>query len=179
MFKKLTILLLALVVSSPAEILYSNGADPGDASWQVNFGMSVNNSFTLETRATITGIDFSVWAVNDLNTPQTARWFITTEPFGGTVIAQGEGFLGLVRGCRHNRRGLCQWEMEIYVPRLQIEAGTYYLQIVDVQTKYNTQAFWGQSSGPSTASTRLNGYSHRLAQSIPSESFQVIGNSGQ
>jgi hypothetical protein len=172
--KGLLLMLLAVGVSR-ADVLYSNGPDPGVYSWQINFGYAVTDSFVLDRPAHIDQITLSIWDVDDLNNPMSAEWKITTEPLGGRVVASGDSFLGLVQSCQVNRSMFCQWEMAIYI-NANLPAGTYWLQVDHVQTKFDTDAFWGQSSGPSRAYLYSGPNSSSSAvRAIPSESFQVLG----
>jgi hypothetical protein len=158
-----------------AQILYNNGSDPGVYSWQINFGYAVTNSFVLTNQAHVDHITVSVWDVDDQNTPMAAEWKITTAPFGGRTIASGSSFLGLIEGCQQNRHLFCQWEMAIHI-NADLPAGTYWLQIQNMQTNYHTDAFWGQSGGQSRAYIYAGeNPSGAVLREIPSESFQVLG----
>jgi len=172
--RSLFVLLFAVGIAR-ADILYSNGVDPGLYSWQINFGYAVTDSFVLRQSAHVDKITLSIWDVDDLNNPLTAGWKITTQPFGGQVVASGESVLGLVQSCQENRSHFCRWEMAISV-NVDLPAGTYWLQVDDVQTRFNTDAFWGQSGGPSRAFLYSGPNSADSAiRAIPSESFQVVG----
>src|ERR1700761_2202640 len=111
MNKILSSLLVAAFAATTAHagVLYNNGADAGENSWQVNFGHSVTNSFVLGTAAQVEQINLSIWDVDDLNDPISAAWKITTQPFGGEVVASGNTFLGLVEPCQQNREMFCVW----------------------------------------------------------------------
>ena len=172
--RTLLLILLAAGVAR-AQVLYSNGTDPGTYSWQINFGYAVTDSFVLSGTSHVDQVVLSVWDVDDLNNPMTSSWKITTEPFGGQVVASGTSFLGLVQPCVQNRRLFCQWEMSINI-NATLPGGTYWLQVDNMQTKFGSDAFWGQSSGPSHAylSAGPNAASNAV-RAIPSESFQVLG----
>src|SRR5262249_48643480 len=95
--------LLFIVVglgAARAQILYDNGSDPGVYSWQINFGYSVTNSFVLARTAHVDQIAISIWDVDDQNNPIATDWKITTAPFGGSTVASGNSFLGLMNGCQ-------------------------------------------------------------------------------
>jgi hypothetical protein len=184
--KPLATALLLLSMCCPclgSEVLYNNGPDTGSiGAWPINFGRSVSNSFTLEQDSRITDVVFSIWSVDDLNHPLRAKWKITTEPFGGEVLASGESLLGL-ESYFHNRL-YTVWKMKIQGMNANLPAGTYYLEIYDVLMQFQTWAFWGESDGigctsrgcPSTAyfdPARSSGYG--MTQPIGSESFEIIG----
>lgn len=169
------LLILFAAGTARAQVLYSNGTDPGLYSWQINFGYAVTNSFVLSGPAHVDQVLLSIWDVDDLNNPMTSAWKMTTEPFGGQVVATGNSFLGLVQACQTNRRLYCQWEMSLYIDA-NLPAGTYWLQVDNVQTKFGTDAFWGQSGGPSRAFLSAGpNPSSTAVRDIPSESFQVMG----
>jgi len=172
-------LLLSMLVSpalvAHAQTLYNNGSDTGTYAWQINFGYSVTDSFVLNRPAQVDEIVLSIWDADDLNNPLSAGWEITTEPFGGRTVASGNSYLGLVQGCQPIQNQLCVWEMAIYV-NANLPAGTYWLQVDNVQTRFGSDAFWGQSNGPSRAYLYSGDNSSTVAiRAIPSESFQVLG----
>lgn len=177
--KRIAVILLVLLSFAglaSAEVLYSNGYDPGLASWKVNHGYAVTNSFVLQSSSQISDVAFSVWDVNDLNTPRLAQWSITTEPFGGTVVAHGSGFMGLISRCQETHTFMCQWEMELHINSVVLPAGTYWLQVDDLETKFVTWAFWGQSNaGVSQAYQKYGTRGDSQIEAIPSESFVVLG----
>ena len=179
-------LLLLLCASAFASdtIVYSNGPDPGDIGyWAINHGDAVTNSFTLSAPTTIHVIKFSVYDANDRNQPLTATWAITTQPFGGRVVAGGNN-APLVFYWRvfTNHFHFSQWEMGIVVD-ITLPAGTYWLQMQDVVTRWGTWAFWGETDGigcsplekcPSSAYF-WNALSSRNLQPVGSESFELWG----
>jgi len=182
-----SLLFLSICASSmEGQVLYSNGPDTGTiGAWPVNFGQSVSNSFTLEADSIVTDVVSSIWAADDRNPPQTAKWEITTEPFGGEVLASGGSILGLITYT--DGRLYTRWTMEIQNMNARLPCGTYYLQVYDVITAWRTWAFWGESNGigctspgcPSTAyfdPALANGYG--LTRPIGSEAFEIIGTAG-
>ncbi len=182
------IFLLALCGSfANAQVLYDNGPDPGTiGAWPINFGQAVADSFTLKADSTVTSAVLSIWTVDDRNPPQSAKWKITTEAFGGEVLASGESVLGLVS--YSSGRLYTVWTMKIQNMNARVSRGAYYLQIYDVLTQWRSWAYWGQNNGggctspgcPSTAvfdPALANAYS--LTQAIGSESFEIMGTPGE
>lgn len=179
--------LLICASSVEGQVLYNNGADNGTiGAWPINFGQSVSDSFALEGNSAVTSVVLSIWTVDDRNPPQTAKWKITTEPFGGEVLASGESILGLITYT--DGRLYTRWTMEIQNMNARILRGTYYLQVYDVLTAWRTWAFWGESDGigctslgcPSTAyfdPALANAYS--LTRPIGSEAFKILGTPGE
>ena len=179
-------LLLSLILAASAfftlpalsqEVLYSNGPDGDIGYYHINFGSAVTNSFVLSDTATISNVVLTIYDVDDRNAPQHLKWTITTEPFGGTV--KGSGFVGLAR---LEQPYLTQflffaWRMGFTIPDLALPRGTYYLQIQDVVTTWDTWAFWAQTSGGSSQA-----YYESIGQDgagtispVASETFYVLG----
>lgn len=165
-------------------IVYSNGPDPGNIGyWAINHGDAVTDSFTLRAPTTIHVIKFSIYDANDRNQPLTATWAITTQPFGGNVIAGGNNapLIFYWRGFA-NQFLFSQWEMGIMVD-ITLPPGTYWLQMQNVVTRWGTWAFWGETDGtgcsplencPSSAYFWDALTSHQV-QPVGSESFELWG----
>ena len=170
--------LLATSVSAQS-VLYDNGPDAQIGYSWVNFGAETTDSFFLPQDAVVTNFMLTIYAVDDRNVPKYLRWAITSEPFGGTVL--GSGFVGLSRlGDPYLTKFLFfGYKVGFQVPGLDLPTGVYYIQIQDVVTQWDTQAFWAESAGPS------NGYYSQVGPSedgrrtqpvqVLSESFSVIG----
>ncbi len=172
--------LLAMSIAIPAlsqTVLYNNGPDGDTGYYHVNFGAAVTNSFTLRTGASITAVNFTIYAVDDRNTPRLVKWSVTTEPFGGVV--KGEGFVTLSQlgNPYPTRFQLFAWPIGFSLPNLALPAGTYYLQIQDVVTRWDTFAFWAQSSGGSSQAyyQAIGGNGAGGISLVPSESFSILG----
>jgi hypothetical protein len=178
-------ILAMAVLGAPAAscqaTLYDNGPDGDIGYYHVNFGSAVANSFVLTQAATVTGAILTLYSVDDLNHPQHLKWTITTEPFGGDV--KGTGFVNLasLQGPYITKFLFFAWKEGIVIPNLSLPAGTYYLQVQDVVTEWDTWAFWAQSSGGIS-----QGYFQAVGQNgagtvsvVPSEAFSVQGESQQ
>src|SRR5664279_1542928 len=182
--KTATVVLAFLATCIPAfgqGVIYNNGPDTGTiGAWPINYGHRVSNSFRLDSDSTVTDVVLSIWDVNERNNPETAQWKITTAPFGGTTLYSGSGILGFL-GYFEGRLWVV-WSMKIQNMNAHLPRGTYYLEVYDVHTRWNTWAFWGENDGigctsvgcPSTGyygPTMPTGYE----MVIGSESFQVLG----
>jgi len=175
-----TILAISSIGSTPAfgqETLYNNGPDGDIGYFHVNFGSVVTDSFTLSEAATINNVVLTIYDVDDRNAPEHLKWTITTEPFGGTV--KGSGFVGLTKLQAPYLTSFLffAWKVGFAVPGLALPPGTYYLQIQDVVTTWDTWAFWAESANGSSA-----GYYEAIAQNgagnispVASETFSVTG----
>lgn len=171
---------LGIVFAMPAhgqETLYNNGPDTDVGYYHVNFGSVVANSFQLTQPAAITNVELTLYDVDDRNMPQYLKWTITTEPFGGTVIATGFTHLTELEPPYVTQFLFFAWKMGFSVPSLSLPAGTYYLQIQDVVTEWDSWAFWAETSGGSS-----QGYYEAIGPAgagtvspVPSETFLIMG----
>ena len=173
----LAIIALLAIPAIAQQTLYNNGSDGDDGYFHVNFGSAVTNSFQLSQAATITSVALTLYDVDDRNIPQHLKWTITTEPLGGEV--KGSGFVGLkkLQPPYLTRFLFFAWQMSFDVPNLELPPGTYYLQIQDVVTQWDTWAFWAQSAGGSS-----QGYYKAVGQNgagmispVASETFVISG----
>ena len=176
---RLSLALVALL-AAPAvaqQTLYNNGADGDVGYYAVNFGSAVTNSFELSQAATITNVVLTLYDVDDRNLPQHLKWTITTEPFGGEVKGSGFAELSRLQPPYLTKFLFFAWQMSFSVPHVALPPGTYYLQIQDVVTQWDTWAFWAQSAGGSS-----QGYYQAVGQNgagtispVASETFVISG----
>jgi hypothetical protein len=174
------ILAIAVLSATPAACqttLYNNGPDGDVGYYHVNFGSAVANSFVLTQPAMLTGVTLTLYSVDDSNHPQHLKWTITTEAFGGAVKGSGFVDLSLLGSAYLTKFLFYAWEEGFALPNLDLPAGTYYLQIQDVVTQWDTWAFWAQSSDGNS-----QGYYRAISQNgagtvslVPSETFSVLG----
>jgi hypothetical protein len=168
---------LAALPAVGQQILYDNGPDGNIGYYAVNFGAAVTNSLVLPTPATVSSVTLTLYDVDDRNAPQHLKWTVSTEPFGGTV--KGSGFSDLVEleNPYTTKFLFFAWKMSFAIPNLDLPAGTYYLQIQDVVTRWDTWAFWAQSGeGNSDAYYEAIGPNGAATIApVPSETFSVSG----
>jgi len=180
LFLMTTAMAVGSALSLPAlgqETLYNNGPDGENGYYHVNFGSVVTNSFTLSAPATLTSVTITLYTVDDRNPPLRLKWSITTEPFGGAVMGEGFENLELLQSPYLTDFLYFAWQMSIAVPNVSLPPGTYYLQIQDVVTRWDTFAFWAQSSGGNS-----QGYYQAIGKNgaggiseVASETFLVYG----
>ena len=175
-----TIGVLSISIALPAlsqQVLYNNGPDGDVGYYHVNFGAVVTNSFTLPQGATLSRATITIYDVDDGNNPLRVKWTITTEPFGGAVMGEGWVNLELLGSAYPTRFQFFAWPMGVPFSGLPLPAGTYYLQIQDVTTRFDTFAFWAQSSdGISQAYYEPVGQNGAGGVSqVPSEAFSILG----
>ena len=175
----LVISLLVCWLALPAAaqlILYSNGPDAGIGYSHVNFGASTTDSFALSRAATLTGAILTIYAVNDGNPPERLKWSITTQPFEQNTIASGFALLGLLNGPYITPFGYFAWEMKFQLPNVNLQPGTYWLQVQDVTTRFDTWSFWAESVGPSTAyHLEVGSSGYGTVTPVTSNSFALLG----
>ncbi len=165
----ITILLLVLV-ALPAMAqtdLYDNGAINGTVlGWTINFGFAVSDQFTLAGTSTVNEIQFGAWLFPG-DTLQSAEVSITSSEFGGTsYFDQTVSFTG--SGCFSNGGFNVCTETGSF-GGVNLNAGSYWLNLSNAATSLGDPAYWDQNSGPSLASESSVG-------TVPSESFTILGN---
>ncbi len=176
----LLVFLMPLIVAVPGwaqATLYNDGPDGNVGYYHVNFGSAVSNSFVLLQPATVTSATLTLYDVDDRNQPEHLKWKITTEPLGGTVLASGFAPLRSLQPPYVTQFLYFAWDLSFDIPSLNLPAGTYYLQIQDAVTRWDTWAFWAQSSdGSSQGYYEAVGPSgNAIVSPVPSESFAVLG----
>lgn len=168
---------LAAVPGWTQATLYDNGSDGNVGYYHVNFGAAVSNSFMLSQPATVTGVTLTLYDVDDRNQPEHLKWKITTEPLGGTVLASDYAPLISLQPPYITQFLYFAWQVSFNIPSLNLPAGTYYLQIQDVTTEWDTWAFWAESSDGSAQGyyEAVSPSGDALISHVPSESFSVLG----
>ena len=147
--------------------VYDNGPTNGTVdAWTVNFGFVVSNTFTLDRLYPIVGLNFAAWLFPG-DVLKSAEVSITSSEFGGHTY-----FDGIVNftesGCTTNQFGfdVCN-ETGSFGP-VNLNGGTYWLNLQNAVVNTGDPVYWDENSGPSSASQNSVG-------TIPSESFTVIG----
>ena len=171
-----------LLFATPAftqNVLYDNGPDADSGYYWVNCGAQTTNSFFLSQGAAVTSFTLTIYAVDDRNVPKTLRWTVTSKPFGGTVLGTGSAGLSGLGQPYLTKFLFFAYKVGFQVPDLELPSGTYYIQIQDVVTHWDTRAFWAASGGPSTGYYSQLGPSEYGTRTSPvqilSESFAVLG----
>lgn len=168
-----------LVIAAPVHgqvVLYDNGQDAETGYYQVNFGASTTDSFILPRAAAISNFTLILYDVDDRNLPERMKWTISTQPFGGTILGSGVVPLDRLQPPYLTRFLFFAWKVGFQIPNLDLPAGTYWIQLQDMTTRWLTLGYWAESNGPSEAyyaqaGTGTNG----MAQRAVSESFSVSG----
>ena len=150
-----------------AQTLYNNGAPNGNDAWTINFGYWVEDSFTLASASTVTGINFAAWLYPG-DIVQSVKWTIFSAGAGagpgGLIMRSGTATV-LTSGLSCGTGCL---EEAFFPPGVQLPVGTYYLRLEKAVVTNGDPAYWAESGGASKAYQNTVG-------SIPSESSQVFG----
>jgi len=160
-------LCLAVVPAVAQTDLYDNGPTNGNVdAWTINSGFIVSNSFVLGSDSTVTGLNFSAWLFPG-DVLESAEVSITSSEFGGTTF-----FDGVVNftssNCVDNPLGAVVCDETGSFGPVNLNAGTYWLNLQNGVTNTGDPVYWDENSGPSQASQNSIG-------TIPSESFTVLG----
>jgi hypothetical protein len=161
-------LCLAVVPAFAQQDLYDNGPTNGTVSgWTFNLGFTPSDSFTLNSSATVNGLQFAAWLMSG-DVLQSAEVSITSDELGGTVFFdQTVNFIQ--SGCVTNQLGFNVCDETGSLSPTNLNAGTYWLTLQNgVVSNGNDPVYWDQNGGPSEASETSLG-------SIPSESFTILG----
>ncbi len=160
-------LCLAVVPAVAQTDLYDNGPTNGTVdAWTINFGFIVSDSFTLGSASQVSGLNFSAWLFPG-DILESAEVSITSSEFGGTTFFDGNVNF-TQSGCTTNQLGfsLCN-ETGSFGP-VNLNAGSYWLNLQNAVVNTGDPVYWDENSGPSSASQNSVG-------TIPSESFTVLG----
>ena len=171
-------LILALGIAAGSanadSILYDNGPINGTIdAWNINYGFSTANSFTVSSQSTISGVNFGDW-VSPGDTPTQVEYLITTQAFGGsTLIDQTATLASTYVGT--NAYGFDLYSSAFTISGLALSAGTYWLQLQNATTSQGNPMYWDSNNGPSVAYTSAYGNIAGYDGGSSSEAFQVTG----
>ena len=167
------IVTLAALTATPVtaqSYLYDNGPTNGTTdAWTINFGFIVSDTFTLGSASSPIGITFAAWLFPG-DILESAEVSITSSEFGGTTYFDGN--VNFTQSdCTSNQFGfsICN-ESGMFGP-VNLNAGTYWLNLQNATVNTGDPVYWDENSGPSQASENSVG-------TIPSESFSLLGGCG-
>ncbi len=152
-------------------VIYDNGPYNGTTdAWDINFGFSVSDSFTVPPSSTLTGLHFVYWdaSISDLLT--LVDMAIGSTSFGGSVQT--------LRGVTNTFLGINQYGYALYQADYTLSgpswSGPGYITLSNACStsgcSISNPIYWDENGGPSTA------YENTLG-SIPSETFNITGTS--
>jgi PEP-CTERM motif len=161
----LTLLALCLaVVPAVAQLTYyDNGPINGTTdAWTINSGFTVSDTFTIG--GGVNDLSFGAWLTPG-DTLQSAEVSITSNEFGGTTFFD-ETVNFTQSGCVANQVGFNVCTENSRFRDVDLNAGTYWLNLNNATTTLGQAVYWDENSGPSSASENSIG-------TIPSESFTL------
>jgi hypothetical protein len=155
-----------LTQTASAAVLYDNGPVNGTVdAWTINAGFSVEDSFTLSSAATVTGVTFASWAFPG-DKISSVDW----------AILPASGFTGgTTASVTSSYQYTNDWGYDIAsntfsTGKVTLAAGTYYLELQKAVATNGDAVYWDQNNGASTANENAVG-------PIGSQSFQILGTS--
>lgn len=167
---------LALATQASAAALVDNGPDTGIDAFTINTGFSVTNAFTLTAPATLTRALFSNW-LSPGDTASSVDWAITTLNFGGVVEASGTGASLSSSSPVTNGYGFSVYTQTIDLGGVALGAGTYWLQLSNLNVTNGAAGFWGVSGTSTTDAYQNDGSSVYPLNSLDplshSNAFQI------
>ena len=166
-------LLVLCVVALPAfaqNDLYDNGPTNGNVdAYTINFGFAVSDSFQLATTSTVNGLEFAAWLFPG-DVLESVEVSITSGELGGTTYF--DGTVSITQGsCFANNFGFHVCNESGSFSGVNLNAGTYWLNLQNAVVNTGDPIYWDENSGPSQASEQSIG-------TIPSESFTILGSTG-
>jgi hypothetical protein len=177
------VLLLSLVISARAGVLYSNGPIDGTVTGIEFDGANspdISDSFVLQSSSIVTGLsNIGIWVVSG-DTFTSLDWVISTGPDGtGTVEgsaanATPSSATELLPTTSYGGGGdFNVYNVSFSVPDLNLEAGTFYLTFANAMGSDTIASiFWDQNGGPSTAALYMDG---DYEDAVGSSSFEIDG----
>jgi hypothetical protein len=158
-------LCLAIVPAVAQEDFYDNGPINGTTdAWTIGSGFVVSDTFTTQGGG-FNSLTFGAWLTLG-DTLQSAEVSVTSSEFGGTSFFD-ETVNFTQSSCVTNQLGfnVCT-EFSRFGP-LNLNPGTYWLNLSNATTALGQAVYWDENSGPSSASENTIG-------TIPSESFTLL-----
>lgn len=176
-FFALLSLVLVITFSASAQTLYENGPINGqDLGWTINFGFAIGDTFFLpNNNSTVTGFSFGAWLTPG-DVLQSVEVSITSDVLGGTTyFDQQVNFMQ--SGCFLNNDSfqVCTETAAFHGPTLI--SGTYWINLENAVTAEGLPAYWDNNNGVGCNSPGCPSVGSEGFETIPSESFSVLGTS--
>jgi hypothetical protein len=181
---RLTALCLGLaVVPAFAQVLYDNGPINGNVdAWTINFGFIVSDTLTLANDATMAGFAFGARELPG-DSITSVEWSVTSAENSGTVYGSGTASGSQItdKFLSNNEFGYDIDLITITGLKVDLNAGTYWLNLQNAQTLEGNIVFWDENSGVGCGGDNGKGggcpsqASENTVGTIPSESFTING----
>jgi hypothetical protein len=184
---KLALLAIAMTAlagtAAKASVLYSDGPVNGTYNaWTISFGLQVENSFTLSSASTLTGVTFGNWLFGS-ETASTVDWAIVGSEGSQTpVCASCSGTASLTAGASFiNALGFNVIDQSFTLPGLSLAGGTYWLELQNEVVSNGDVGLWDMNGGPSLIWQSSLGdqsganCSEGIGAGTCSDSFEILG----
>jgi hypothetical protein len=175
-----SLLALAIIPAAADPILFNN-TNPTPTyntnGWSINQGFAVTDSFTLTQNSTVTGVTFVTWTNPGGGFPgdtvTSVDWAITDSAFGGATEDSGTatGLPNTFIETNTNTNGYDVMQQSFDLGPYVLAPGTYWIELSNAVSAQSGPVYWDESDG--AAGAQLSGFG-----SIPSESFQILGDLG-
>lgn len=148
----LTVLLFSLMIlTAPATagVVFDNYPINGTiAGWTIDYGFQVSDSFTLNSGATVNGVNFGVWLFTG-DSITAVDWSIGAKAFGDSV-GSGTANVSLAASPApySNGYGYTIASETFSFSDLNLAAGTYYLTLQNAAVPSRNPAYWDISNAP-------------------------------
>jgi PEP-CTERM motif len=177
------VLCLALAaIPASAQNLYENGPINGNGNgWGISSGDVTSDSINLNSsRSNVYGISAGVWESAG-DSLISLDWSITSQENGGTVFASGTASgAGLTDTFLFtNQYGYNIDLITVSGLNVDLNAGTYWLNLQNAQTPSGNPVLWDENSGVGCSSPGCPSQASESAVgTVPSEAFTIIGSNG-
>jgi len=174
--------------SAQAGVLYSDGSINGTVdALTINYGFQVADTFNLSGGSTLTSVQgVGLWLFPG-DTATSVQWSILTSNGGllGTTVASGTASLSL-SSAGADSYGFSLYNAAFSLPNLKLGAGTYWLELQNLNVASGDSGYWDINGGPSNSWENTIGYmgSNNCGTSgwgngvfeDCSSPFQIVGN---
>jgi hypothetical protein len=180
-FLSLLIALSAIGVAARADTLYSDGPINGTvAGWTINQGFQVEDSFTLSSASTLTGVTFGNWLFYG-DSASSVDWAIVgSEESQIPVCAGCSGTASLTAGTTFdNGEGYDVVDQSFSFASLGLAPGTYWLELQNEVVSNGDPGYWDMNGGPSSiwdsGADDQSGTNCTIAPGACSDPFTIMG----
>lgn len=157
----LAVCIVAISISAAADKLYSDGSPVGQQGFAINGTFRVQDSFTLSSASTLSGVTFGNLLFNaslfgSAVQATSVDWEIVKTEGSTTLACAGcSGTATLTQladyGLSKGDSALDLTNQSFSLPNLTLGAGTYWLQLSNEVVSAPVYAYWDEDSGPSGA----------------------------
>jgi hypothetical protein len=159
---------ISIILPASAAVLYENGDLNGTFnSYQISQVQQVSNSFLLDEKSLLTSVTVGLWAPSG-TAPVSLAWSIGSAAFGNDL---GSGTSALTDVYALSNTIGYDVYLSTFLLNVPLNAGTYWLSLLDGATNVGDPVYWDINFGLSQAFLRAGG-----SQPVDSEYFKISGN---